>query len=220
MEDFVITNGILDTYNGNESHVVIPYGVKEIGAWAFAHCQSLTNIEIPNSVTKIRRCAFADCTGLTSIKIPSSVTSIGDGAFSKCTSLTSIKISNSVMNIGWWAFERMTQIKPQYNSNGSVRAFKAVKKDWTCRGFKYEMGKSYHQDGKIKCCKNGFHACTNPLDVFNYYQCILNNLRFAEVELSGKMSWNKDKVAASDIKIVRELTVSELAEIYNEMDKT
>jgi hypothetical protein len=33
------------------------------------------------------------------------------------------------------------------------------------------------------------------------------------------MDWYGNKVAASDIKIVRELTVSELAKIYNSMEK-
>ena len=42
---------------------------------------------------------------------------------------------------------------------------------------------------------------------------------FAEVELSGEVSWADDKVAASDIKIIRELTLQELFDIYNSMEK-
>jgi hypothetical protein len=57
--------------------------------------------------------------------------------------------------------------------------------------------------------------------VFTYYYGDLNKLRFAEVELSGTvdMDWVDDKVAASDIKIVRELTLQDLVKIYNSMEK-
>ena len=118
-------------------------------------------------------------------------------------------------------FDIVKKVKPQYNENGALRAFKGFLRNWTCRGFQYEVGKSYHQDGKIKCCENGFHACINLLDVFNYYYGQLDTLHFAEVELSGEMDFNgKDsKVAASDIKIVRELTVQEMFDIYNKMKK-
>lgn len=42
-------------------------------------------------------------------------------------------------------------------------------KDMTCRGFHYEEGKEYAISGDVKCCENGFHACEDPLDCFNYY---------------------------------------------------
>ena len=230
----------------NLSNIKIPNSVTSIGYYAFAYCTRLKNIEIPNSVFKICPGTFRFCTNLTSIEIPSSVTYIDTEAFSKCENLMSIEIPNSVKNIGGYAFEGCEKLKSIkiHNSvttiscgafdgiqpikrikrtDGKLIAYKGFNKgflrDWTCRGFKYEIGKSYHQDGKIKCCENGFHACTNPLDVFNYYSGILNGLHFAEVELSGEMDWVKDKVAASDIRIIRELTASELADIYNNMEK-
>ena len=241
-KDFTIRNGVLTIYKGKSSHVVIPNNVKVIDSYAFSDCTGMTSIEIPNSVTSISYSAFYGCENLTSIKIPNSVKIIGSSAFYGCENLTSIKIPNSVTKIGelafygcenlasinipdsitfidYSAFEGIKKVKPQYKSNGTLRAFKGFHSDWTCRGFKYKIGKSYHQDGNIKCCENGFHACPNPLDVFNYYNGKLNNLRFAEVELSGEMDWKEDKVAASDIRIVRELTLSELAEIYNSMEK-
>ena len=79
-------------------------GVKVIGEWAFAFCNSLTIINIPNSVTTIGESAFAYCYSLTSINIPNSVTMIGDEAFEWCDSLTNINIPNSVTTIGWYAF--------------------------------------------------------------------------------------------------------------------
>ena len=201
------------------TNIEIPNSVKYIGESVFESCTSLTNIKIPNSVTAIGGWAFCDCKCLTHIEIPDSVTKIYNNAFRGCTNLTSIVIPNSVIGIGESAFDNLKQVKPQYNENGSLRAFKAFRRDWTCRDFKYKVGKSYHQGGFICCCFNGFHACPNPLNVFNYYDGLLEDLRFAEVELSGTRDWETDKVAASDIKIVRELTATELAEIYNSMEK-
>ena len=238
-----IENGILYRYTGNNPHVVIPKrvtkigdgsfaynyglesikilsGVTKIGNNAFCYCANLKSIDIPNSVTSIGDNAFQGCKNLKSIKITDGVTEIGETAFRGCDNLASIQIPSSLTYIGHCAFEWIKQVKPQYN-NGKLRAFKAFYKDWTCRGFQYEVGKTYHQDGKIECCINGFHACTIPLNVFNYYHGELSNLHFAEVELSGtiKFSNTYEKVAASDIKIVRELTVQELFEIYNSMEK-
>ena len=63
-----------------------------------------------------------------------------------------------------------------------MKAFKAFDKDMRCRGFQYEVGKTYEEQ-EASLCYNGFHACENPLDVLNYYD--LTESRFAEVELDA-----------------------------------
>jgi len=87
-----------------------------------------------------------------------------------------------------------------------IHAYKGFDKDLKCRGFQYEVGKEYKQEGKIKCCNNGFHACEFPLDVFNYYVPGENN-RYCTVTQSGKMDKEKDdsKVASSKIHIETEI---------------
>ena len=94
-----------------------------------------------------------------------------------------------------------------------IKAYKAFKEDMTCKGFQYEVGKEYDMDGKIECCRRGFHACELPADVFKYYK--IYGSRFAEVELSGITDRNggcDSKICASHIKIVKELTLSEMVE--------
>lgn len=219
MKSYKIENGLLYEYNGKASQPKIPNGITEIGDYAFSGCINIKSINFPYGVTRIGSSAFFCCHSLTSIDIPNGVKTIGSLSFANCERLSNIKIPNSVTYIGTNAFNCIKQVKHQHNANGSLRAFKAFKYDWTCRGFQYKVGKSYHQDGIIQVCANGFHGCPNPLDVFNHYDGNLSGLRFAEVEMSGELDFRADKVAASDIKIVRELTATELSDIYNSMKK-
>ena len=89
------------------------------------------------------------------------------------------------------------------NKNNVIKAYKGFDKDLKCRGFQYEIGKEYKHDGKVKACVSGFHACENPLDVFEYYSDI--DCRFCEVEQSGELSQETNKIASSEIKIVSEI---------------
>ena len=84
-----------------------------------------------------------------------------------------------------------------------MKGYKGFDKDLRCRGFQYEIGKTYHQDGEIVVCGNGFHFCENLTDCFEHYDRY--NSRFCEVEASGELDRGIAKVAASDVKIVREI---------------
>ena len=92
-----------------------------------------------------------------------------------------------------------------------ITAYKGFDENLCCRGFQYEVGKEYEQEGEIKCCSNGFHACTNPFDVLNYYDAYGKN-RFCEVEQSGTIkSDNSDsKQSSSKIKIKAEIGMAGL----------
>ena len=87
-----------------------------------------------------------------------------------------------------------------------IHSYKGFDKDLKCRGFAYEIGKDYEQDGKIKCCNNGFHACEFPLEVFNYY-APGGNSRYCTVTQSGvtDKKGGDSKVASSKIHIETEI---------------
>ena len=88
----------------------------------------------------------------------------------------------------------------------TIHAYKGFDKDLKCRDFQYEEGKDYEQDGKIKCCNNGFHACEFPLDVFRYY-APGGNSRYCKVTQSGVTDKDNgdSKVASSKIHIETEI---------------
>ena len=91
-----------------------------------------------------------------------------------------------------------------------IRGFKGFDKDLKCRGFQYEIGKYYKQEGEAKCCKIGFHFCENPLQVFDYYSPCTS--RFCQVEGGGSVDKSEadSKVATSHIHISEEIGLNGL----------
>ena len=97
-------------------------------------------------------------------------------------------------------------------NENKIIAYKGFDKDFKCRDFQYEVGKTYEMDGNIECCNRGFHACESPIEVFDHYDMLTS--RFAEVEQSGEIDKedNSTKICSSRIKIKAEL---KLADIIN-----
>ena len=96
-----------------------------------------------------------------------------------------------------------------------MRCYKGFNKDMTCRDFQYEEGKEYEATGEIKCCNNGFHACEDPLDCFNYY--VPGQSVYHEVEQSGELSRNNDgdsKIASSKIKIGAKIDIAKIVSLH------
>ena len=107
--------------------------------------------------------------------------------------------------------------------NHSIRGFKGFDKDLSCRGFQYEIGKYYEQEGEAKCCEKGFHFCENPLQVFDYYPPCTS--RFCQVEGGGSVDKSEvdSKVATSHIHISSEIGLNGLIDegvkyILNKVD--
>ena len=92
-----------------------------------------------------------------------------------------------------------------------IIAYKGFDENLKCRGFQYEVGKEYEHDGEVECCRSGFHACTNPFDVLDFYDANGKN-RFCVVEQSGTIkSEDKDsKQSSSKIKIKAEIGIAGL----------
>ena len=85
-----------------------------------------------------------------------------------------------------------------------MKAFKVFNSDFTCRNFMYKVGKIYTHKGEIGLCNEGFHACVELVDCFNYRSFNPEN-KVAEVKCSGKIIGDDDKLVCSEITIIKEL---------------
>jgi len=98
----------------------------------------------------------------------------------------------------------------------NTKAYKAFNNDWTCKCFKYEVGKTYEMDEKPIICAQGFHACYELQDCLKYY-ALNKDTRFAEVEILGYIDTERDaddsKVCTNKIKIVREIPFEEVLKL-------
>ena len=90
-----------------------------------------------------------------------------------------------------------------------MKGYKGMDEHMKCRGMQYEVGKTYHADGKIEVCDNGLHFCARLTDVFDYYEHDNGN-RFFEVEADGIIDSDGKKSAASELTILRELSDIEI----------
>lgn len=95
-----------------------------------------------------------------------------------------------------------------------MKGYKVFNKDWTCRGFQYEVGKTYEMKEDPVCCRRGFHFCERLVDCFNYYIFNSEN-KVAEVEALGEIDKADNKSCTNKIKIVRELTWHEVLDLVN-----
>ena len=92
-----------------------------------------------------------------------------------------------------------------------MKMYKGFDKDLKCRGFQYEIGKTY-EEPTAELCEKGFHACEYPLDVFEYYSPG-NMSRYCEVDLdevSGKKSNEDSKRCGKKIAVKAEIDIAGL----------
>ena len=96
-----------------------------------------------------------------------------------------------------------------------MKGYKVFNKDWTCRNFKYEVGKTYEMDTtEIKLCDRGFHFCEKASDCFQYYSFNPQN-KVAEVEALGAILTDGKTFCTNKIHIIREITWQEVLDLVN-----
>lgn len=97
-----------------------------------------------------------------------------------------------------------------------VYGYKVFNSEWTCRGFQYEVGKTYKQDEDPKICERGFHFCTNICDCFNYYPFNPSN-KVARIVALGEIDTEEgdSKYCTNIIKILEEVSWDEVLTLAN-----
>ncbi|WP_080154726.1 DUF7666 domain-containing protein [Salmonella enterica] len=107
-----------------------------------------------------------------------------------------------------------------------IVTFKGFNKELKCRDFQFEIGKTFHHEGKVEACGSGFHACECPFDVFGYYPPA--DSRYAETISFGVTDREEDgdtKIASASITIKAELTLPQFIQrgidwIWSKIDKS
>jgi len=128
-QDFIIKDGVLQSYRGNSPEVVIPEGVHTIDSLAFLRDRKkiLQNIKFPESLEIIEDWAFDYCECLEHIVIPSNVKEIGPGAFNWCRALKDViiegtpKIGDSAFAWSPWEENEFKRAGARINGNVLLR---------------------------------------------------------------------------------------------------
>lgn len=102
--DFVIEDGVLKKYQGNEPVVIIPDTVKEIGYGAFEKDKTVLKVIMPDSVEKMENAVFNECENLMEIRFSHSLKEIPAHTCSGCLALEKVIIPEGVTTIGDGAF--------------------------------------------------------------------------------------------------------------------
>lgn len=99
-----------------------------------------------------------------------------------------------------------------------MKAYKGFNSKLQCtpdeKCFQYEIGKEYEED-TAKLCSSGFHACKNPIEVFNYYPP--SDSRYCEVEIddiSDEEKSDDSKICGKKIKIEAEIGVKGIVDAF------
>ena len=95
-----------------------------------------------------------------------------------------------------------------------ITGYKVFDPEWKCRGFQYKVGETYRLHDEPKCCEKGFHFCVRLADCFEYYDFDLRN-KVALVKASGLIDKRDNKICASTITIVRELSWADVLQKLN-----
>lgn len=101
--DFTIIGSMLIRCNTEKEEILVPKGIKSIGAEAFKDCKSARRVILPEGVELIGEHAFSFLKSLQEVNIPESVEYIMDSAFSCCENLEAVDLKN-VKYIGKSAF--------------------------------------------------------------------------------------------------------------------
>lgn len=101
---FLVNGGVLLAYNGSDSQVFVPGGIRIIASEVFAGHEEIESIRLPDSVLVVGEAAFEGCTGLRQVNLGAGVEQIKDRAFAGCSSLEAVKLPASVRTVGQLAF--------------------------------------------------------------------------------------------------------------------
>lgn len=127
-EKYVILNGLLVGYRGNDENVNIPYGVRVIGEEAISRNYTAKNITMPNTVHTIGQHAINNCTSVVHITLSHQLKKIDSFSFYGLTKLQSISIPSSTTELDTPVFIDADDLREIVFEEGFERFNFALKK--------------------------------------------------------------------------------------------
>ena len=91
-----------------------------------------------------------------------------------------------------------------------MRGYKALNEDMSTKygDMIYELNKVYTLEGELIMCENGYHFCTELINVFTYYP---SDSRVFEIDtLDGEIIKKGNKYCSRKIKLIREVSKEEI----------
>ncbi len=125
--------------------------MEALPAYAFAECETLTDVTLPSNMTSIEDSAFYGCIELTNVTLPGSLSSIGSSAFYGCAALASVELPAGITSIETALFRNCTSLT-SVKFNGAMAQWQALTKS---EGWDYNTPDFtvYCSDGNLD--KNG-----------------------------------------------------------------
>ena len=108
------------------------------------------------------------------------------------------------------AAARKEEAAPAQAATADLVSYKGFDADWTCRGFQYEVGKTYEHDGPVVACESGFHGCEYPLHILRYYRPASSV--YAVVRQGGTIDRHAEdsKIASSRLSVTVQIDIAGL----------
>ena len=109
--DFIVKDGTLVKYIGNDADITIPDGVSEIADNTFSGSTFLHSVTVPEGVKRLGRRSFENCFNLEHINLPDSLEEIGGYAFVDCHKLQEVYLSDKITSLGDSTFSECFVLK-------------------------------------------------------------------------------------------------------------
>lgn len=93
--DFIIKEGIVVKYLGNNENVIIPKGVRGLASCLFWDNQVIKQVDLPDSIVSIGGDTFYNCSNLEKVNIPINCKFMGNNPFAGCPK---INVTNESLN--------------------------------------------------------------------------------------------------------------------------
>lgn len=223
-KDFVVVDGVITEYVGDETDVIIPAkigdevikgigdcafsgteienlviseGIEYIGGGAFEY-GSLREITLPDSLREIGDSAFYSCYGLDEIVIPDGITKIGEYAF-QSSGIKYIQLPNSLTEITECMFEDASNLSSIKLPNGIKRIGKNAFSSTSLK--EIEIPDSVTEIGEAAFVETYIREFFLPANVTKVESCALDTLSIEKIIMPNTLTDMADDAFDSELDV-------------------